>query len=85
MMPVDDLLVSLATDLELLPWDGDDNEQGPYDPHAQQMTLVNFDIHQNPKALMNVIYMRRSDRHSFIIWIRQRDICVLKALTLSFV
>jgi len=50
-MPVDDILVSLATDLTLLPWDGGENEKGLYNQIARQMTLVNFDINQNPKIL----------------------------------
>ncbi|SEO59244.1 DUF4209 domain-containing protein [Mucilaginibacter sp. OK283] len=50
-MPVDDILVNLATDLTLLPWDGGENEKGPYDQLTRQLTLVNFDINQNPKVL----------------------------------
>lgn len=50
-MEVDDILVSLATDLTLLPWDGGENEKGLYDQLAKQLTLVNFDINQNPKVL----------------------------------
>jgi len=35
----------------LLPWDGGENEKGIYDQITPHMTLVNFDINQNPKIL----------------------------------
>jgi hypothetical protein len=50
-MNVGDILIRLATDLDLLPGDGGDNESGPYGQLAGQITLVNFDINQNPKIL----------------------------------
>ncbi|MBK0379327.1 DUF4209 domain-containing protein [Mucilaginibacter segetis] len=64
-MPIEDLLVNLAVDLDLLFWQGADDGLRVYDDLSRAVTFVNFDINQNPKVLSEAGSQRFSDANTY--------------------